>query len=122
MIERCARFVSLIPMKFNCKLFEGTEEFHLKCDEFLNVKIGEDHGILLCNYFNFIDRLEGRRDYESLLIVCKSFPYGKCMFVLRRDKTSKNCEVWDPYKGECYYVPAKEYEVFCCFIKYEKQQ
>lgn len=96
-------------MKFNCKLFEGTEEFHLKCDEFLNVKIGEDHGILLCNYFNFIDRLEGRRDYESLLIVCKAFPYGKCMFVLRRDKVSKNCEIWDPYKGECYYVPAKEY-------------
>jgi hypothetical protein len=32
MIERCARFVSLIPVKFNCKLFEGTEEFHLKCD------------------------------------------------------------------------------------------
>jgi coiled-coil and C2 domain-containing protein 2A len=86
------------------------------------VKIGEDHGILLCNYFNFIDKIEGRRDYESLLVICKAFPYGKCIFVLRRDKATKNCEIWDPYKGECYYMPAKEYEVFCCFIKYEKQQ
>jgi hypothetical protein len=83
--------------------------------------MGEDHGILLCNYFNFIDRAEGRRDYESLLMVCKAFPYGKCLFVLRRDRVSKSCEIWDPYRGECYYCPAKEYETFCCFIRYEKQ-
>jgi hypothetical protein len=31
-IERCARFVSLIPRKYSCKLLENTEEFHLTCD------------------------------------------------------------------------------------------
>lgn len=91
MIERCARFVSLIPQRANCRLLEGTEEFHMRCDELLAAKMGEDHGVLLCNYFNFIDRVEGRRDYESLLMVCKAFPYGKCLFVLRRDRQSKHC-------------------------------
>ena len=40
LIERCARFVSLIPRKWDCKLLEGTEEFHMRCDEFLNMKMG----------------------------------------------------------------------------------
>lgn len=62
LIERAARYVSLIPRKYSCKLLEGTEEFHMRCDEFLNLKMGEDHGILLCNYFNFIDKAEGRND------------------------------------------------------------
>lgn len=121
LIERCARFVSLIPRRHNCRLLEGTEEFHMSCHEFLNVKMGEDHAILLCNYFNFVDRAEGRRDVESMLLVCKAFPYGKCLFVLRRDRTTRHCEVWDPFRGECYYFPAKEYDTFCCFIRYEKQ-
>lgn len=99
MIERAARYVSLIPRKYNCKLLEGTEEFHMKCDEFLNAKMGEDHGILLCNYFNFIDKDEGRSNIESLLMICKAFPYGKAIFVLRRDKNSKHAEIWDPYRG-----------------------
>jgi len=41
---------------------EGLDEFHMNCDNFLNIKMGEDHGLLLCNYFNYIDRSE-KRDY-----------------------------------------------------------
>lgn len=63
----------------------------MKCNEFLSIKMGEDHGILLCNYFNYIDKAEGNRDMESLLVICKAFPYGKAIFVLRRHKITKNC-------------------------------
>lgn len=83
--------------------------------------MGDDHGILLCNYFNYIDKLNDRNNIESLLMICKAFPYGKTIFVLRRDKNTKNCEIWDPYKGECFTVTVKQYETFCCFIQYEKQ-
>lgn len=83
--------------------------------------MGEDHGILLCNYFNYLDTKNNRR-YESYLILGKAFPYGKVMFVLRRDKETNDCEIWDPYRGDCYAIPAREYEISCFCIKTEKKQ
>lgn len=97
-IERCARFVSLIPRKYNCQLLQNTEEFHLNVDELLKLKMGEDHGILLSNYFNYLDAKYHPR-YESYLILGKAFPYGKVIFVLRRNKDTNDCEIWDPFKG-----------------------
>lgn len=46
--------------------------------------MGEDHGILLCNFFNYIDKKAGRNYMNSYLILGKAFPYGKSIFVLRR--------------------------------------
>jgi hypothetical protein len=46
--------------------------------------MGEDHGILLCNYFNYIDRKAGR-NIQSYLVLGKAFPYGKSIFVLRKN-------------------------------------
>lgn len=88
-IERSARFVSLIPKKYSCHLLQNTEEFHLRVDENLQLKMGEDHGILLCNYFNYLD--VKNPNYESYLLLGKAFPYGKCTFVLRRDKSTNDC-------------------------------
>ena len=82
--------------------------------------MGEDHGILLCNYFNYIDKRQGRDHIESFLIVGKAFPYGKVIFVLRRDSRTMNAEIWDPYSGKSFYFPAKEYDTFCFCCKYEK--
>ena len=56
------------------------------------------------------------------MILGKAFPYGKSMFVLRRDKETNNCEIWDPFKGDCYVFPGKEYEISCFCIKTEKKQ
>ena len=84
--------------------------------------MGEDHGILLCNYFNFIDKREGRDHLESYLAIGKAFPYGKSIFVLRRDKETNDCELWNPYDGHCCFLPAKEYETFCCFFTYAKKK
>lgn len=51
--------------------------------------MGEDHGILLCNYFNFID--SKKRNIKSYLIIGKAFPYGKSIFVLRRNIDNNDC-------------------------------
>jgi hypothetical protein len=120
-IERCARFVSLIPKKYTCKLLENTEEFHLTCDQLLSVKMGEDHGILLCNFFNYIDRKEGRGHISSFLAIGKAFPYGKSIFVLRKDLNTGNCELWDPYAGNCYYLPCIEYDTLCFCLPFSKK-
>ncbi len=113
--------MSLIPRKYNCQLLQNTEEFHLNIDEFLKLKMGDDHGILLCNYFNYLDA-KSHPQYESYLILGKAFPYGKVIFVLRRNKETNDCEIWDPFKGDCYSFPAREYEVSCFCIKTEKKQ
>ena len=84
--------------------------------------MGEDHGILLCNYFNYIDRNAGRNHMESYLAIGKAFPYGKAIFVVRRDTRNNDVEVWDPYQGDCVFVPAKEYDTICCFFKYAKKK
>jgi hypothetical protein len=73
--------------------------------------MGEDHGILLCNYFNFIDRKAGK-NFQSYLVLGKAFPYGKSIYVLRKNMAidglyARDCELWDPYSGHCYYLPAK---------------
>ena len=82
--------MSLIPRKYNCHLLQNTEEFHLTADELLKLKMGDDHGILLCNYFNYIDSMLNSR-FESYLILGKAFPYGKTIFVLRRNKETNDC-------------------------------
>lgn len=122
LIERCARFVAMIPKKFSCKLLENTEDFHFTCDQFMNVKMGEDHGILLCNFFNFIDRKSGRDYIHSYLALGKAFPYGKSIYVLRRNTRTNDSELWDPYDGQCFFLPAKEYENFCCFFRFAKKK
>lgn len=53
--------------------------------------MGEDHGILLCNYFNYVDRRQGRNGIQSYLLIGKAFPYGKSIFVLRRDLNTNDC-------------------------------
>jgi hypothetical protein len=63
LIERIARFVSLIPHKSICKLLDNTEEFHMTSQQFLDAKMGDDHAILLCNYFNAIDKMDGHTDW-----------------------------------------------------------
>lgn len=53
--------------------------------------MGEDHGILLCNYFNYVDKKMGRDYINSYLAIGKAFPYGKSIFVLRRNTRNGHC-------------------------------
>lgn len=80
----------------------------------------EEHSMLLCNYFNFIDRDQGRQkmnpkdpaktfDINSFIIFGEAVPNGECWFVARIDmkekiknKDQKDVELWNPMNGECY--------------------
>lgn len=57
-IERAARYVSLIPFIDDAQLFKDMPDLTCTCQEFLDLGAGDDeeHAILLCNYFNFIDK------------------------------------------------------------------
>lgn len=61
-IEKCARYVSLITFLTDAQMFEG-RAVDLWCTSktFLDIGCGdyEEHAILLCNYFNFIDGKRG---------------------------------------------------------------
>lgn len=56
-IETAARFVSLIPFKEDLKKFEDMADLYCTNQQFLDLGEGdfEEHAILLCNYFNYID-------------------------------------------------------------------
>jgi coiled-coil and C2 domain-containing protein 2A len=57
-IEKAARYVSLIPLIEDNQAFLGTmPDLWCTSQEFLDLGAGdvEEHAVLLCNYFNFID-------------------------------------------------------------------
>jgi coiled-coil and C2 domain-containing protein 2A len=57
-IEKVARFVSLIPYLDDSTLFKDMPDLACTSQQFLDLGMGdsEEHAILLCNYFNYIDR------------------------------------------------------------------
>lgn len=63
--ERCARFVSLIPFKNDSEHFRDLPDIFCTSQQFLDLKGGdfEEHSILLCNYFNFLDEFYKKTDY-----------------------------------------------------------
>lgn len=79
--------------------------------EFLDLGAGdvEEHAILLCNYFNFIDINQGRGDFiESFLLLGLGYPEGRTAYVMRRDKRNNHVELWNPMRGEAYYFGREE--------------
>jgi len=90
--------------------------------EFLNIQCGdwEEHAILLCNYFNYIDRYRkekmngyGPFNIQSFCVLCDLVPDGEVMMVLRRDMGDEqghmgHCEFWEAVSGNCYFVPCQD--------------
>lgn len=72
----------------------------------------EEHAILLCNYFNYIDLFRKERvqgysacDTRSYCVLCSILPEGEVMMVLRRDCITGHCELWNPVSRECFFLP-----------------
>lgn len=59
-IEKVARYVSLIPFIEDNKVYQDMPDLFCTSQEFLDLGAGdyEEHAILLCNYFNYIDKMQ----------------------------------------------------------------
>lgn len=86
-IEKSARFVSMIPFIEDNRAFEDLPDLFCTSQEFIDLGAGdyEEHAILLCNYFNFIDTAQGRPNFKSYLVIGKGMPEGYTAYVMRRD-------------------------------------
>jgi len=78
-IEACARFVSLVPFVDDTQLFKDMPDLTCTCQEFLDLGQGdsEEHAMLLCNFFNYVDmkHLENKA-YKSYIVYGESVPEG----------------------------------------------
>lgn len=73
--------------------------------EFLDLGAGdyEEHAVLLCNYFKFIDREQNRPHIQSYIVLGKGIPEGYTTYVMRRDTRTNKVELWNAIKGEAYW-------------------
>lgn len=85
-------------------------ELFCTSQEFLDLGAGdyEEHAILLCNFFNYIDKIQTKGKVQSYLVLGKGTPEGKTAYVLRRDIETNHVELWNPMKGESYFFGRKE--------------
>ena len=118
-IEKAARFVSLISFVEDCQSFDNEEMPDCWCtdEQFLTLGFGdyEEHAILLCNYFNYIDRLQ-KRDCSSYIVLGKGYPEGMTTYVIRVSNTTLDVEFWNAKKGECFYFDKRYRDnKFLCF-------
>lgn len=117
-IEKAARFVSLIPFVEDCQAFDNDISDCFCTDEqFLALGFGdfEEHAILLCNYFNYIDKIQNKK-VTSYLALGKAYPEGLSTYVIRISNTTPDVELWNAKTGECYYFDKRYKETkFLCF-------
>ena len=106
-IEKASRYVSLIPFIEENQTWEYAEEMP-DCwttdKEFLDLGFGdyEEHAVLLCNYFNYIDQKQNT-GCVSYLCLGDAHPEGSTVYVIRLSQDYKEVEFWNAKSGDCYY-------------------
>lgn len=110
LIEKVARFVSCIPFMEDNRMFEDMPDMWCTSQEFLDLGKGdyEEHAVLLCNYFKYIDKNRNRDNFENAIVLGKGIPEGYTTYVLRRNKDNNHCELWNAIQGECYFFGREE--------------
>lgn len=105
-LQKLVRFVKLIPFLDDWHLFDGEKDIWSTSQEFLGINAGdyEEHAILLCNYFQWLDRNEP--NYHNYLVVGHAVPEGDGVYVLRQDayKIPQRSVLWNASTGVGYHV------------------
>ena len=73
-------------------------------NQFLDLGFGdyEEHAVLLCNYFNYIDKKQNT-GCVSYLCLGNAHPEGSTVYVIRLTPDFKEVEFWNAKTGDCYY-------------------
>ncbi len=104
--------MSLIPFIDDNRLFQGMPDFYCTSQQFLDLGSGdyEEHAVLLCNYFNYIDGQQSKNvdvkndgQIRSYLVMGKGIPEGLTTYVMRKHTKNSMVELWNAIKGEAYY-------------------
>lgn len=105
-LQKLVRFVKLIPFLDDWHLFDGEKDIWSTSQEFLGINAGdyEEHAVLLCNYFHWLDRNEP--NYHNYLVVGHAVPEGDGVYVLRQDayKIPQRSVLWNASTGVGYHV------------------
>ena len=106
-IEKASRYVALIPFIEENQTWDYAEEMP-DCwttdNQFLALGFGdyEEHAVLLCNYFNYIDQKQNT-GCVSYLCLGDAHPEGSTVYVIRLSQDFKEVEFWNAKNGDCYY-------------------
>eukprot|EP01029_Cantina_marsupialis_P017745 TRINITY_DN39_c0_g3_i3.p1 TRINITY_DN39_c0_g3~~TRINITY_DN39_c0_g3_i3.p1 ORF type:complete len:592 (+),score=185.44 TRINITY_DN39_c0_g3_i3:482-2257(+) len=106
--EMLARFVSLIPFIEDWNAFGGDLDLWCTSQEFLDLLAGdwEEHAILLCNYFLWIDK--DNADFSSAIVLGTGVPEGQTVYALRYNKATAQGTLYNACSGESYDVRSKQ--------------
>ena len=99
--QKAARYVSLIPFKNDSQQFKDLPDIWCTSQQFLDLRAGdyEEHALLLCNYFNYIDEYLKKTNTKSYIILGKGVPEGDTVYVLRRNIKDGDVEIWNSLYG-----------------------
>lgn len=105
-LQSVVRFVQLVPFLDDWHLFDGEKDVWSTSQEFLEINAGdfEEHAVLLCNYFHWLDRREP--NVRSYLVIGRAVPEGDGVYVLRQDayKIPQRSVLWNASTGAGYHV------------------
>eukprot|EP00826_Nyctotherus_ovalis_P043723 TRINITY_DN4642_c0_g2_i8.p1 TRINITY_DN4642_c0_g2~~TRINITY_DN4642_c0_g2_i8.p1 ORF type:complete len:312 (-),score=92.02 TRINITY_DN4642_c0_g2_i8:271-1161(-) len=109
--DSIAHFVAMVPFLADSQAFNDLPDMWCTSQEFIDMCAGdyEEHAVLLCNYFNYVDQAQGRVDYESYVIMGRGIPEGVTSYTMRRNKTTNHVEIWSSVAGECYFFCNEKY-------------
>jgi len=117
-INQVTRFVSLIPFVEDNQAFKDLPDVWCGCQQFLDLCAGdyEEHSILLCNYFKFID--QNRPERKTYLALGKGIPEGNTIYVCRRELQTGEVELWNGSTGQGFSFSQRKYgsNFICCPI------
>lgn len=106
----------MIPHKDGWAQMGDMNNYLLTSQEFLDLGQGdhEEHAILLCNFFLWIDEKQGRGERIECGLAYGESPEGKMTYTFRRDKDEGHIELWAPVSGICFHFEVRKQSNCCC--------